>query len=72
MRQANGILQHADLSRIWAVDEDGQTYPAHLYPIFLRLMERFDLSYQIEAAMPGEYSTRSLVPLLFPHQLPLD
>src|SRR6266700_1110097 len=65
-----GILLHSDLPRIWAVDEDGQRYEAHLYPIFLRLMERFYLSYQIEADSLGDHSNSSLIPQLLPYQPP--
>src|SRR6266566_2814452 len=65
-----GILLHSDLPRIWAVDEEGQPYESHLYPIFLRLMERFYLSYQIEADSPGDHSTSSLIPQLLPYQPP--
>jgi GTPase SAR1 family protein len=72
VREAKGILNHAELPRIWAVDEHGQRYERHLYPVFLRLMERFDLSYQIEADEPGDHPTRSLVPQLLPHQPPAD
>jgi internalin A len=65
-----GILLHSDLPRIWAVDEDGQPYESYLYPVFLRLMERFYLSYQIEADAPGDHSTSSLIPQLLPYQPP--
>ncbi len=65
-----GILLHSDLPRIWAVDENGQPYESHLYPIFLRLMERFYLSYQIEADSPDNHSTSSLIPQLLPYQPP--
>jgi len=58
-----GILHHADLPRIWA------DYPRNLYPMFLRFMERFELSYQIKAeANEVKYS---LVPLLLPYEPPL-
>ncbi len=70
--KADGILQHSELPRIWAVDEEGYPYEPHLYPIFLRLMERFDLSYQIESDVPGEHATRSLVPQLLPYQPPIN
>jgi len=71
-REANGILSHIALPRIWASDDEGQPYEAHLYPVFLRLMERFDLSYQIDPERPGSPSTRSLVPQLLPHQPPAN
>lgn len=71
-RKDNGIIQHVDLSHIWATDEQGHPYEPHLYPIFLRLMERFDLSYQIEGDVPGVPSTRSLIPQLLPYQPPAN
>jgi internalin A len=43
-KAAHGILAHVDLARIWSVDEDGRPYAKSLHPLFLRLMERFDLS----------------------------
>jgi internalin A len=69
-REAKGILSHSELRRIWAIDEEGNSFEPHLYPVFLRLMERFDLSYQIEADIPGDHPTRSLIPQLLPHQPP--
>jgi internalin A len=69
-KRKQGLLLHSDLPRIWALDEEGQPYEPHLYPIFLRLMERFYLSYQIEADALGEHSTRSLIPQLLPYQPP--
>ncbi len=64
--QAGGQLAHRELPRIWAADEQGQPYPLALYPVFLRLMERFDLCYQLEPQRPGLPATHSLVPLLLP------
>jgi internalin A len=69
---AKGVLSHADLPRIWDKDENDERYEPHLRPIFLRLMERFDLSYQIEADAPENHPNRSLVPQLLPFQPPLD
>jgi hypothetical protein len=68
--KAKGILYHSELPRIWGADEDGLAYERYLYPAFLRLMEKFDLSYQIEADWPGGNSTSSLIPLLLPHEPP--
>jgi len=70
--KAKGILSHSGLPRIWAKDEEGHPYPPYLYPVFLRLMERFDLSYQIEADIPNSTSTRSLIPQLLPHEPPAN
>ncbi|WP_201377868.1 COR domain-containing protein [Ktedonobacter sp. SOSP1-85] len=72
VRAAHGILAHEELPSIWSVDEEGKPYEPYLYPIFLRLMEKFDLSYQIDPDIPGVRPTHSLVPELLPHQPPLD
>src|SRR5581483_1691318 len=72
VRNAHGILQHTALHRIWAHDDEGHSYSPYLYRIFLRLMERFYLSYQIAADSPGALSTRSLIPQLLPYQPPVD
>ncbi len=69
---ASGLLRHADLERIWGPEKTGPGYARHLYPVFLRLMERFDLSYQIQGEAPGEPATHSLIPQLLPHQPPAD
>ena len=61
-RQAGGILDHAQLRRIWG---DRAGYEARYHPYFLRLMEKFDISYRIE----GD-ETRSLVAQLVPLQRP--
>jgi internalin A len=71
-RAAYGVLSHAALPRIWAHDDDDQLYEPYLYPVFLRLMERFDLSYQIDPQRPGRSSTQSLVPQLLPYQPPAN
>src|SRR5262249_34840438 len=69
-RQLEGILSHKELARIWARDEQGQPYAASLHPLFLRLMERFDLCYQIQPEWSGQPVTRSLIPQLLRHQPP--
>jgi len=70
VRQAGGLLTHRELSRIWATDEQGQPYPPALYPVFLRLMERFDLCYHLEPERPGQPVTHSLLPLLLSEKRP--
>jgi internalin A len=60
---AGGILDHTRLRAIWQDREDG--YPARYHPYFLRLMEKFDISYRID----GD-ETYSLVPQLVPYQRP--
>ena len=63
-RQSDGILDHARLAEIWQ-GKNGLTYPARYHPYFLRLMEKFDVSYRLE---DDEY--RSLVAQLVPHARP--
>jgi hypothetical protein len=64
-KQSGGILDHARLGAIWQDRRDGLAYPARYHPYFLRLMEKFDVSYRLE---DDEY--RSLVAQLVPHERP--
>jgi Leucine-rich repeat (LRR) protein len=74
-RQRNGLVEFEHLSQLWShppvADEEG--YPPELHPIFLRLMERFDLSYRV-VFDPAKTSNTSLiaqlVPDIRPPQLP--
>jgi internalin A len=69
-RDRSGILVHAELPHIWAADEQGQRYDSALYPLFLRLMERFDLCYQIDPQLSWKHATHSLIPQLLLYQPP--
>jgi internalin A len=62
-RQSAGILEHRRLRQVWHDRADG--YEPRYHPYFLRLMEKFDISYRIE----GD-ETRSLVAQLVPLQRP--
>ena len=62
-RQAAGVLDHARLRQIWHGPAGG--YDPRYHPYFLRLMEKFDISYRLE-----DDETRSLVAQLVPHQRP--
>jgi internalin A len=62
-RQAGGILDHGQLRKIWNDHAGG--YESRHHPYFLRLMEKFDISYRI-----GGDETRSLVAQLVPLQRP--
>src|SRR6185312_1814506 len=44
---AGGILDHARLRRIWGRRNGWPGYPAHHHPYFLRLMEKYDMSYRL-------------------------
>ncbi|WP_417914163.1 COR domain-containing protein [Candidatus Electronema sp. JM] len=52
-RDRQGLVRLSRLSQLWndPAREEEYRYPAELHPVFLRLMERFDLSYR--AAEPG-------------------
>ena len=68
-RNRNGLVEFDYLSQIWShppfADEVG--YPKELHPVFLRLMERFDLSYKVvlDSAVKAESNT-SLIAQLVP------
>jgi internalin A len=62
-RQAAGILEHRRLRQVWHDRAGG--YEPRYHPYFLRLMEKFDISYRIE----GD-ETRSLVAQLVPLERP--
>ena len=64
-REAKGVLSHARLREIWQERPDGPGYPARYHPYFLRLMEKFDVSYRLA---DDEHS--SLVAQLVPHEQP--
>ena len=43
---AGGVLDHARLKEIWQARQDG--YAARYHPYFLRLMEKFDISFRLD------------------------
>ncbi|MEM8640497.1 MAG: leucine-rich repeat domain-containing protein [Cyanobacteria bacterium P01_G01_bin.54] len=48
-RQRNGLISHEHLSQLWSnppYDYEAG-YPEELHPLFRKLMERFDISYQV-------------------------
>ena len=61
---AGGVLDHRSLRHIWQDPARKLQYPASHHPYFLRLMEKFDVSYRI----PDE--DRSLVAQLVRYQQP--
>jgi internalin A len=64
-RQSNGFLDHSRLTGIWQVRQHGLTYPSSYHPYFLRLMEKFDVSYRVD-----DDGHRSLVTQLVQHDRP--
>ena len=66
-KEQNGLVEHHRLSDIWndSARPERDRYPDELHRIFLRLMDRFDLSYQV--VMPKENDPEtSLVAQLVP------
>ena len=45
LKGRNGILLYEDLPKIWS---DGKRYPRHMYPYLLKLMEKFQLAFQVD------------------------
>ena len=72
-RKAHGLVRLSRLSQFW--DDPARPaetrYPAALHPIFLRLMERFDLSYRVAGpAAKGDADPLSLIAQLVPDMRP--
>lgn len=63
-RDSGGILDHERLREIWSESKIGPSYPRHYHPYFLRLMEKFDVSYRLDD------DSRSLVAQLVPWERP--
>jgi hypothetical protein len=70
-RRRNGLVDFEHLGELWSnppfPGENG--YPKELHPIFLKLMERFDLSYQV-VLDPTKPSNTSLIAQLVPDTRP--
>ena len=64
-REAGGELDHARLRSIWTSTPDGESYPVRYHAYFLRLMEKFEISYRLE-----DDEHRSLVAQLVPFRRP--
>ena len=63
--RSQGVLDHTRLAEIWQDRKEGLAYPARYHPYFLRLMEKFDVSYRLE-----DDDFRSLVAQLVPYERP--
>lgn len=68
----HGLVSFARLGQLWrdpARPKDNR-YPATLHPVFLRLMERFDLSYRVAEAGKTDGAGTSLIAQLVPDVRP--
>jgi C-terminal of Roc, COR, domain/Ras of Complex, Roc, domain of DAPkinase/Leucine rich repeat len=70
VKDQNGLIRHRRLRELWndLARPEAERYPANLYPIFLRLMEQFDLSYRVERS--GQAADTSLIAQLVPGARP--
>ncbi len=72
-RSAHGLVRLSRLGRLWDdPTRPAETrYPADLHPIFLRLMERFDLSYRVtDPTARNDTDPLSLIAQLVPDMRP--
>jgi C-terminal of Roc, COR, domain/Ras of Complex, Roc, domain of DAPkinase/Leucine rich repeat/Leucine Rich repeats (2 copies) len=70
VKDQNGLFRHDLLSELWDDPaRNSDRYPQHLHPVFLKLMEKFDLSYQVELSEAGATPT-SLMAQLVPSNRP--
>lgn len=63
-KEAGGVLLHSRLREIWGEQEDA-SYDPQFHPYFLRLMEKFDISFRL-----SDEGDRSLVAQLVPYERP--
>ncbi len=72
-RNAHGLVKFSRLNHLWDDPTRGadSRYARTLHPIFLRLMERFDLSYRVADSSPkGDSDPQSLIAQLVPDNRP--
>jgi hypothetical protein len=72
-RLRNGLVEFDYLSQLWSHPpfEGEEGYPKALHPVFVQLMERFDLSYKV-VLDPTKPSTTSLIAQLVPDNRPVQ
>ncbi|MCP5522572.1 MAG: hypothetical protein H7A46_13605 [Verrucomicrobiales bacterium] len=72
-RKKHGLVKFARLGKLWSDRSRGVEfrYPAKVHPIFVALMERFDLSYRVAGSpLGGESDQTSLIAQLVPDVRP--
>ncbi len=72
-RNKHGLVKFTRLSKLWSDNERTKEcrYPARVHPIFVALMERFDLSYRVAGSPLGGHSEEtSLIAQLVPDVRP--
>jgi C-terminal of Roc, COR, domain len=72
-RKAHGLVSFARLGQLWNdLRRPKDRYPANLHSVFLRLMERYDLSYRVAEPQQGQLDETSLIAQLVPDVRPAD
>jgi hypothetical protein len=71
-KQGSGLVDFQRLQLLWNnCDKDAEDrYPAELHPIFLKLMQRFDLCYQVKESGKGAIEQTNLIAQLVPDVRP--
>lgn len=67
LKGRNGILRYEDLPKIW----NGKRYPRRMYPYLLKLMEKFQLAFQVDNPKLPE-NTYLVAELLSENPMPHD
>ena len=73
-RKASGLVSLERLGQLWNDPQrkSEERYPENLHPIFLRLMERFDLSYKVADNISSQENPTSLIAQLVHDNRPED
>ena len=72
-RNKHGLVKFTRLTKLWSDQERAEEfrYPPKVHPIFLALMERFDLSYRVAGSpLGGQADETSLIAQLVPDVRP--
>ena len=72
-RNKHGLVKFTRLGKLWSDNERAQEfrYPPKVHPIFVALMERFDLSYRVAGSpLGGQADETSLIAQLVPDLRP--
>lgn len=69
-RKGHGLVSSERLAQLWDDQKRKDRYPKELHPIFLGLMERYDLSYRVPDAGKVQTNETSLIAQLVPDVRP--
>jgi hypothetical protein len=71
-RQKHGLVRFSRLGQLWS-DPSRAAYPPQVHPMFVALMERFDLSYRVAGSpLGGQSDETSLIAQLVPDIRPAE